>query len=133
MRINNNLRKLTAAITATAIVATSATPAISYDVSPASFLTAVHQQVARGEFAGAMKLVARLSIMGVKFIVVDGKRVSIEQLEQTLMSGDRVAALIMVSELRAVANSGDVGFVVGNRLITSTGSIPDNFPTSSAG
>jgi hypothetical protein len=80
-----------------------------------------------------MKLVARLSIMGVKFIVVDGKRVSIEQLEQTLMSGDRVAALIMVSELRAVANSGDVGFVVGNRLITSTGSIPDNFPTSSAG
>ncbi|WIJ24029.1 hypothetical protein [Devosia sp. RR2S18] len=128
-----DLKKLTAALAATAIVATSVTPTLSYDVDPSMFLNMVQQQAAQGDVSNAQVLVKRLQDMGVRFIVVGNNRLSLEQLNAMLLDTTG-GSTIVLRDLAIAARSGDVGFGVGNRIITAIGSETlDNFPTSSAG
>ena len=136
-----DLKKFTAAMTATAIAATGITPAISYDATPSTFINSVDSHVQAGDFAAAQQLVSKLKEMGVQFIVVAGKKMMLDDLGM-LLSQDTVAATYMVRNLRVAVANDAVSFGMVERIITasdstsiSSGSSSSNdiFPISSMG
>lgn len=128
-----DFKTLSAAILATSLATTNITPALSYDASPSSFFTQLAEKAAAGETDGVMQLVSGLQKMGVKFIVVGGKQITLEQLAVAL-SEDSISTAFLIRDLSRAAASGDVAFGVGDQIITASAADQlDNFPLSSAG
>jgi hypothetical protein len=129
---NSKLRKLGIAIAAAAILTTS--QAFSYEVSPETFLSGLQTSVSADQTVAALAAIDRLRAIGVIGILINGRVVTLEELEAMLQSGDPAISLAAINALVSQAAAADLAFVFPDRVAqTVTSPTPSLFPTSSAG
>ena len=129
------LTKLAIAMAAAGFLAGSATPALSYEVSPEAVMEMAGSFVESGEAENAIALLGRLQALGVTRIGFDGQAVEVADLVELMRSNTPGARTEFFRIVALVSAATNVSFWAGTRIIASVDSedLLDFFPTSSAG
>jgi hypothetical protein len=125
-----DIKKLSIALAAAALVAT---PAVSYDVTPASLIALMSERIAVGDTDAVQAYVSRMQRLGVTHILLPEGPIRLDQLAM-ILTDDGTAAQKLRARVRAAAGSGRIAFMAGTRVIGAVHvSETDSFPTGSTG
>jgi hypothetical protein len=131
---SNDLKRLSIAIAAAAMMSSVTAQQASFDVDPVAFLQDVRAEVAAGDAADALAMIDRLRALGVQSIAAGDTVVSLAELTSLIATGS-AEALLVLNQAIAVADVETAAFGVSATTVTADASNDDedSFPIGSAG
>lgn len=130
-----SFKKLGIAVAAFAFLALSADTAMSYDVRPVSFLKTIQTYVTDGDTLSALAMLQKLRDIGVVAIRLDGRIITLDELESMISSaGSQGAVDELVALINEAVASAEQVFMFPDQVVLSVASEDIQvFPTSSTG
>lgn len=133
---SNKLKKLAAALATAAVLSTGAPSAQVLEVDSGAAMQQIASFAMEGDITAALAIVADLRALGVVQLIIDGRVVTLDELEVLLAGGLTDAELLVFAELLELAiDAEETDFVVAGTttLADDDEGDDDTFPIGSEG